>query len=187
MCTPTAFVALTIASGIASYSAARASANAQEAAAQQSYDLNKANAEQSAMNQYRQIRQRQAQENEKSAQEIQEVSRRALKARSTAMVQAAEKGVSGRNIADLFQDFERQESEYRNISLRNRAFRELAYDDQLEAVRLGTQSRIINALPAPVAKPSLIATALKIGGQIAGGVGDFQDPDPAQGVPQGTG
>ena len=178
MCTPTAFIALTIAQGAASSAGARATASAQEAAAQQSYDLNKANAEQSAMNQYRQIRQRQAQENEKSAQEIQEVSRRALKARSTAMVQAAEKGVSGRNIADLFQDFERQESEYRNISLRNRAFREMAYDDQLEAVRLGTQSRIINALPAPVAKPSFIATALRVGGQIAGGIGDFQDPNP---------
>lgn len=187
MCTPEAYVILTIASAATSYAASSAAANAQEAAAQQSYDLTKANAEQSAMNQYRQIRQRQAQENEKSAQEIQEVSRRALKARSTAMVQAAEKGVSGRNIADLFQDFERQESEYRNISLRNRAFRELAYDDQLEAVRLGTQSRIINALPAPVAKPSFIATALKVGGQIAGGLNDFQDPDPAQGVPQETG
>ncbi len=187
MCTPEAFIALTIAQGAASYAGASANARAQEAAAKQSYDLTKANAEQSAMNQYRQIRQRQAQENEKSAQEIQEVSRRALKARSTAMVQAAEKGVSGRNIADLFQDFERQESEYRNISLRNRAFRELAYDDQLEAVRLGTQSRIINALPTPVAKPSLIATALKIGGQIAGGLGDFKDPDSSYpAVPEDT-
>ena len=71
MCTPEAFIALTIAQGAASYAGARATASAQEAAAQQSYDLTKANAEQSAMNQYRQIRQRQAQENEKSAQEFQ--------------------------------------------------------------------------------------------------------------------
>lgn len=173
MCTPDAFIALTIASGAASYASARSSAVGQ----QKQYEYNAQLAEQSARNQYNQIRQRQAQENEKSSQEISEVSRRALKARSTAMVQAAEKGVGGRNIQDLLQDFERQESEYRNISLRNRAFRELAYEDQLESIRLGTQSRIINALPTQ-AKPSFLGTALKIGGQIAGGLGDFDDPDP---------
>ena len=173
MCTPEAYIALTIASAATSYASASASAKGQ----QKQYEYNAELAEQSSRNQYNQIRQRQAQENEKSSQEISEVSRRALKARSTAMVQAAEKGVGGRNIQDLFQDFERQESEYRNISLRNRAFRELAYEDQLESIRLGTQSRIINALPTQ-AKPSFLGTALKIGGQIAGGLGDFNDPDP---------
>ena len=182
MCDPTTIAALatkealvvsTIASAAVSYAGASATARAE----QKQFDYNAQLAEQSARNQYNQIRQRQAQENEKSSQEISEVSRRALKARSTAMVQAAEKGVGGRNIQDLLQDFERQESEYRNISLRNRAFRELAYEDQLESIRLGTQSRIINALPTQ-AKPSLIGTALRIGGSLAGQLNDFNDPDP---------
>ena len=173
MCTPEAFIVMTIAQGAASYASASATAKTQ----QQQYEYNAQLAEQSARNQYNQIRQRQAQENEKSSQEISEVSKRALKARSVAMVQAAEKGVSGRNIQDLLQDYERQESEYRNISLRNRAYRELAYEDQLESIRLGTQSRIINAMPTQ-AKPSFLGTALKIGGQLAVGLNDFDDPDP---------
>ena len=189
MCDPTTIAALatkealvvsTIASAAVSYAGASATARAE----QKQFDYNAQLAEQSARNQYNQIRQRQAQENEKSSQEISEVSRRALKARSTAMVQAAEKGVGGRNIQDLLQDFERQESEYRNISLRNRAFRELAYEDQLESIRLGTQSRIINALPTQ-AKPSLIGTALKIGGTLLRDFNDFNDPDPYR--PTGVG
>lgn len=168
-----ALVASTIASAAVSYAGASASARSQ----QKQFDYNAQLAEQSARNQYNQIRQRQAQEDAKTTQEISEVSRRALKARSIAMVQAAERGIGGRNIQDLFQDFERQEAEYRVNSRKNQAYRNLAFEDQLNAIRLGTQSRIINALPTQ-AKPSIIGTALKIGGSLLRDFNDFDDPDP---------
>ena len=114
-------------------------------------------------NQTRQARERQLQEREAAANEINEVYREARKRVATAQAAGAEAGVAGGSLQALINDFHRQQLEFGTNVNRNLEFRENNIEDQLESVRLGAQANIENLQFMPAARPSFLGAALRIG------------------------
>lgn len=94
----------------------------------------------------------------KSGQEQLRVSQDSTMAQGRIAAAAAEAGVSGRSVQDLHNDFKRQEGEFISASQQNYAFMQSQAVRQKEAIRLGYESRLINA--APPQRPNLFGDAL---------------------------
>ena len=132
-------------------------------------------------NQTRQARERQIQEREAAANEINEVYREARKRVATAQAAGAEAGVAGGSLQALINDFHRQQLEFGTNVNRNLEFRENNIEDQLESVRLGAQANIENLQFMPAERPSFLGAALRIGSGALGAYGKFKQnwgPDP---------
>lgn len=123
-------------------------------------------ANESFLQQARQVNYRLQEEDEKASQDIQQVQREAAQARATARVSAGEAGVSGLSVENLFADFYRQEAAYRDSVRRNRQFGRLQAKEDIKGLRAQAQGRIASLrpyLPEPVVRPNFMGTALEIG------------------------
>ena len=138
-------------------------ASAQNAMMAQRQQLGTARAMENYQNQIKQARTRQLQEREAAANEINEVYRESRKRAASAQVAAGEAGILGGSLDAMINDFHRQHLEYGTNVRRNLEFTEANIEDQLESVRIGTQGRIEALQYMPVAKPSFLGAALRIG------------------------
>lgn len=138
-------------------------ASAQNAMMAQRQQLGTERALANYANQTRQARDRQLQMREAAANEINEVYRESRKRVSTAQVAGAEGGVAGASLQALINDMHRQNLEFGMTTRRNLEFQENNIEDQLEAVRIGTQGQIESLQFMPAAKPSFLGAALRIG------------------------
>ena len=139
-------------------------ASAQNAMMEQRQRLGTASALANYANQTRQARDRQIQQREAAAQQINEVYRESRKRISTARVAGAEGGVSGSSLQALINDFHRQNLEFGTDTRRNLQFAEANIEDQLESARIGAQANIQNLQFMPAERPSFLGAALRIGG-----------------------
>tara|TARA_R100001082_G_scaffold77065_1_gene44937 strand:- start:4843 stop:5472 length:630 start_codon:yes stop_codon:yes gene_type:complete len=150
---------LSIAQGAASYTAGRRQARASRRA----YAASSASATSAAQRQFGYGRKQQAQEFEKMAEEIQNVSRERKIKQSTLSTSAMESGITGQSFNQLLDDFERQELEFQTNSERNFDIFSDNLEDQFHEVSIGTRDRIENLRSKVIAPPSFLATALQIG------------------------
>lgn len=122
------------------------------------------------------------QEREAAADEISRVSSEGRKAASLAQLSAAERGVSGQGIDQIYADFESQELRYQTQVERSLSYREDAIRRNLEAARMGAQADINNLQFMPRSGPNLLAGALQVGGAAFGAYqnASFQGPNPNQ-------
>ena len=146
-------------------------ASAQNAMMEQRQRLGTESALANFANQTRQARDRQIQQREAAAQQINEVYRESRKRISTAQVAGAEGGVAGASLQALINDFHRQNLEFGTDTRRNLQFAEANIEDQLESARIGAQANIQNLQFMPAARPSFLGAALRIGGA---GLGAYQ-------------
>lgn len=99
-------------------------------------------------------------------------------AASSAAVSAAERGVSGASIEDLYANFDAIEANQHYIHQTNEKWRKDQLRRQAQGLHADTQSRISGAAPAPVQGPSLLAAGLTIGGAVAGAAGKDIERNP---------
>lgn len=161
-------------------------ASAQNAMMEQRQQLGTARALANYANQTRQARDRQLQMREAAANEINEVYRESRKRVSTAQVVGAEGGIAGASLQALINDMHRQNLEFGTATRRNLEFQENNIEDQLEAVRSGTQGQIESLQFMPAAKPSFLGAALRIGSGALSAYGQFNQnfgPAPDAGTP----
>ena len=163
MCDPVS-IGFMVASTAVSVHAQQQQAKAQDSFNRHRQQLGTSRALANFANQTRQARQRQVQEREAAASEINEVYREARKRVATAQVAGAEAGVAGGSLQALINDFHRQQLEFGTNVNRNLEFRENNIEDQLESVRLGTQANIENLQFMPAQRPSYLGAALRIAG-----------------------
>ena len=137
-------------------------------------------AEANFANQVRQASVRISQEQEAAADEIGKVASEGRKAAALAGLSAAERGVTGQSVDQIFNDFEAQELRYQTQVRRSLSFRQQAIRDNLEQARRGMQSNIMNLQFMPRTGPNLLAGALQIAGQAYGAYENyrFRGPDP---------
>lgn len=137
-------------------------------------------AEANFANQVRQASARISQEQEAAADEIGKVASEGRKAAALAGLSAAERGVTGQSVDQIFNDFEAQELRYQTQVRRSLSFRQQAIRDNLEQARRGMQSNIMNLQFMPRTGPNLLAGALQIAGQAYGAYENyrFRGPDP---------
>tara|TARA_Y100000114_G_scaffold117177_1_gene111541 strand:- start:1615 stop:2232 length:618 start_codon:yes stop_codon:yes gene_type:complete len=136
-------------------------------------------------NQARQASARERQEEEAAADEIGKVASEGRKAAALASLSAAERGVTGQGIDQIFNDFEAQELRYQTQVRRSLSFRQQAIRDNLEQARRGAQANIMNLQFMPRTGPNLLAGALQIAGQAYGTYNQFrfQGPSPRTTAP----
>ena len=158
-----ATMATSAATTAASFYGQQQQADAQDAFNRQRQQTGTSRALANYANQTRQARERQIQEREAAANEINEVYREARKRVATAQAAGAEAGVAGGSLQALINDFHRQQLEFGTNVNRNLEFRENNIEDQLESVRLGAQANIENLQFMPAARPSFLGAALRIG------------------------
>lgn len=175
MCTFAAFIpaALSIGSSVAGYvgqsQAAIAQARYQNEMYKQTGDI--------AAENYRQqtgtVAQRTFQQSEATGQEAQSSLVATMQATSRAAAAAAEAGVGGASVSQLLDDFRRQEAMNIDALRTNQEWSaEQATRDQ-QALRADAQSRIAQARPRPAVMPSILGTALQIGGSAFSGYDSY--------------
>tara|TARA_R100001510_G_C7652422_1_gene210249 strand:- start:485 stop:1090 length:606 start_codon:yes stop_codon:yes gene_type:complete len=145
---------------------ARKAARAQSKASRRAYELGSERAIAAFSRQTLQSQERQQQEEEKIANEINAIVQERISRQSTLETSAGESGVAGQTLELLLQDFERQETEYRINASRSFDYFSDNMADQLEEVRLGTRDRIENMAAQIKPRPSSLTTALQIGGGV---------------------
>ena len=157
MCSPLAAVsaivggAQTVSSIAGQRQQARMQEQAQRTATQQ--ERQRYLAEVSAM------RTQQQQEMIARAQRIQEASRKAMEARATARVSAAESGVSGLSIDALLGDLTRKESEYTFSEQRQAEMLDVSRDIQLSEAGIGFNRNMLR-INKPIEQPDYLGSAL---------------------------
>jgi hypothetical protein len=149
-------------------------ADAQNEMAARRQELGTARALENYANQTRQARDRQLQEREAAAHEINTVHREARRRIATAQVAAGEGGVAGASLTHLMNDFHRKDLEFATNVNRNLQFREANIEDQLESIRSGTQGQIENLMYMPTPGPSFLGAALRIGSSALGAYGQYK-------------
>ena len=103
----------------------------------------------------RSARMRQAQEQEATAREIGEVSKKAREAMATASVSAGESGVAGLSVDALLDDYVRQEADYRMGVTRQQEMKNLQTELALTDAGLRSQNRLID-INRPINRPSFL-------------------------------
>ena len=192
MCDPASMAiasfAVSGASTAASFYGQQQQAESQDAFNRQRQALGTQRALANYTNQSRQARERQLQEREAAANEINAVYRESRKRIATAQVAGSEAGVAGGSLQALLNDFHRQHLEFGTNVHRNLEFREDNIEDQLESVRLGAQANIENLQFMPAARPSFLGAALRIGSAGLGAYNQYMTntggwgPSPGAGV-----
>jgi len=109
----------------------------------------------------RSIRIRQAQEQEATAREIGEVSKKAREAMATATVSAGESGVAGLSVDALLDDYVRQEATYRMGVTRQQEMKDLQTGLALTDAGFRSQNRLID-INRPINRPSFLTGAVNV-------------------------
>lgn len=134
----------------------------QQAKAQSAYQRQASIAEQQrALQEQRAIRMRQGQEQEATNREINEMSKKAREAVSTAQVSAGEAGVSGLSVDALLQDYENQSLAYNMGLTRQQEMRDVQTGLALTDAGFRTVNRQIG-INQPVRKPSFLEGGLGV-------------------------
>ena len=165
MCNPAA--ALAVVGGLQAgvqFAGARKQAKAQAA-----YQAQAAAAEQQrALQEQSSIRMQQAQQQEATARELEQVSRKSREALARARVSAGEAGVAGASVTALMDDYSRQEAGYRAATLRQQELTGVGTQLGLEQAGLASQQRLIG-INQPINKPSVLGAVLQAGSQAMSG------------------
>lgn len=120
------------------------------------------------------VRSAEAQDAEARAREGEKARLATQKAEATATVAAGESGVGGNSVNALLQEYVANLGQYKEAASRQAAWNETAENNQLTAIRLGSQSSILQ-LQQPVAGPNYAASATRLG---AAGFGAYRDYNP---------
>ena len=141
----------------------------QQAKAQAAYQAQAAAAEQQrALQEQSSIRMQQAQQQEATARELEQVSRKSREALARARVSAGEAGVAGASVTALMDDYTRQEARYRAATLRQQELTGVGTQLGLEQAGLASQQRLIG-INQPINKPSVLGAVLQAGSQAMSG------------------
>ena len=167
-------ITMSVASTAVGFMGQQQQANAQNAMAARRQELGTARALENYANQTRQARDRQLQEREAAAHEINTVHREARRRIATAQVAAGEGGVAGASLTHLMNDFHRKDLEFATNVNRNLQFREANIEDQLESIRSGTQGQIENLMYMPTPQPSFLGAGLRIGSSVLGAYAQYK-------------
>lgn len=171
---------MTLATTAVSYQGQKRQAQAQNAMMRRRQEQGTKLAKENYENQIRQAFARTSQEREAAADEISKVASEGRKAAALAGLSAAERGVTGQSVDQIFNDFEAQELRYQTQVKRSLSYREQAIQDNLEQARRGMQSNIMNLQFMPRTGPNLLAGALQIAGSAYGTYQQysFKGPNP---------
>ena len=141
----------------------------QQAKAQAAYQAQAAAAEQQrALQEQSSIRMQQAQQQEATARELEQVSKKSKEALARARVSAGEAGVAGASVQALMDDYSRQEAGYRAATLRQQELTGVGTQLGLEQAGLASQQRLIG-INQPINKPSVFCAVLQAGSQAMSG------------------
>ena len=142
----------------------------QQAKAQAAYQAQAAAAEQQrALQEQSSIRMQQAQQQEATARELEQVSRKSREALARARVSAGEAGVAGASVTALMDDYTRQEAGYRAATLRQQELTGVGTQLGLEQAGLASQQRLIG-IQQPISRPSLLVSGLQA---VSGGLSGY--------------
>lgn len=164
MCNP---VAVAVVSGLqagAQFYGQRKQAEQQMAYQKQASIAEQKRAQQEQMS----IRMRQGQEQEATAREINEMSKKAREASATAVVSAGESGVSGLSVDALLNDYTRQELAYNMGITRKQEMKDVQTGLALTDAGFRTVNNQIG-INRPVSKSSFLEGALSIGSSAISG------------------
>ena len=180
MCSPLlALTGASVGATAVSFIGQRQQAKSQDAMNRQRQELGTARALENFGLQTSQAYKRMQQDRQAAAEEISQVSRQSRRAHATGAVAAGEAGVAGKSVQAMLDDFERQELFYTTNVRSNLDWKEDNVEDQLEAIRIGTQGRIEDLQFMPAQRPSFLGAALRIGETMAGYYASL--PDVTQG------
>ena len=155
----------------------------QQAKAQAAYQAQAAAAEQQrALQEQSSIRMQQAQQQEATARELEQVSRKSREALARARVSAGEAGVAGASVQALMDDYSRQEAGYRAATLRQQELTGVGTQLGLEQAGLASQQRLIG-INQPINKPSVLGAVLQAGSQAMSGYAAGQGISSRMGSP----
>jgi len=163
----------------------------QQAKAQAAYQAQAAAAEQQrALQEQSSIRMQQAQQQEATARELEQVGRKSREALARARVSAGEAGVAGASVQALMDDYSRQEAGYRAATLRQQELTGVGTQLGLEQAGLASQQRLIG-INQPINKPSVLGAVLQAGSQAMSGYATGQGISSrmggtGSGIPKGT-
>jgi hypothetical protein len=151
MCDPISITAFTT---LASVGTSAANASAQSRYQDAQFDAAKKIADQSALASYASLQQRQQQEVAKASQSIGDSAVQANAARATARVNAAEGGAQGESAGALQDEFSRTELGYQHAVIRNQAFLDAQFGNEMQAVQAQQAGRYQQFQPQPVPMPN---------------------------------
>jgi hypothetical protein len=154
MCVALISVVAAVASSLVGYAGQMANYKAQ----QQYYEQNAKAARVATVNRYASIQNRQLQEHDAAAQQVQQSKLEAMKARSTARTAAGEAGVTGLSVEALLQDLSAQEGRYEASVAQNYQMNQQYLRGEMEATQDQGIARI-NSVPYPT-KPSFGAALI---------------------------
>jgi hypothetical protein len=97
----------------------------------------------------------------------------ASSARGSAAAQAAERGVSGNSVEELYNEFAAIDAANRHVLATNRQWRERQAYEEMLALEADTKNAIASATPQAVPRPSPLALGLTIGGTAAQGINSY--------------
>lgn len=122
-------------------------------------------AKETALNQYKQLAQREVQERTRAFQQISDIMRDSKLAMAKTSVGAAASGVKGQAVRDLINDFQRQEMETIDYAKMNLGYASQQLQAERVNARLGLESRLLSSVPDITRAPNPFASALN-------GIGD---------------
>lgn len=156
MCDPVTATVMSVASAGAQYAGQKQAAKAQRIQQQRASEMERKRylAEVGSM------RLQQRQEEVVKAQKIQDIRKRSMEARSTAITSAGESGVAGLSIDTLINDFSRQEASATFSLDQQTTLTNQARDRQLESAGLGFTNNMLR-INKPIEEPNLVGSLLQ--------------------------
>lgn len=161
MCDPVTMTVMAVAQTGMSISAQKQSAKAQKK--QQEAATKRLN--QQHLMQMRKVRAQEAQDNIVATKEIEQATKRVMKAKATARLSASEGGVTGNVVQGLLNDYARQEAEFRFGLQEQRRFNKVARDLGMETAALNYQNNFAS-INQPIPEVNYAAEALNLAGNL---------------------
>jgi hypothetical protein len=153
-------IAAGVGQSVVGYQAQKSQAEALARFQNEQYAATAKASRQALIQNYADLRARQAQESYKASQEIQAVALESMRAQSTARASALGAGVTGLSLQGLTDEYVRQQSLFVTATqYQQRAVQQQLYRQGLGA-RAQAESRTLAATPQPVATPSLAAAGI---------------------------
>lgn len=113
----------------------------------------------------RKVRAQEAQDNIIASKEIEQATKRAMKAKATARVSAGEAGVTGLSVQALLDDYTKQEAEFRFGLQQQRRFNKVARDLGMETAELAYQNNY-SSINQPIEQVNYLAEGLNLAGNL---------------------
>lgn len=130
------------------------------------YAENKVAADANAVLAYQQIQLRQEQEGERAAQAIDAAHRQATLAGGRLITSMAEAGVAGNTAAALLGDFQRQEADYVQTTIRNKAFLDDQFRLEMQGVEYRRRAQVLSGTSSPLSGPDFLNVGARLGAQL---------------------